>query len=809
MTNYDFKCLSDIEFEELCNDILSQHTGLDFISFPKGRDQGIDLLFQAGGRDHVAQVKHYCNSTLSDLKTTMTKESKKMDILKPEKYILMTSLSLTLKNRKEIISIVNKNHLHMKSVDEIYDLTRLNALLKTKSYSWIENKYYKLWLSSTIVMQRLLTNAQMNNISALLKDILDASHVYVFTETYTEAVNLLNEQHMILIHGEPGVGKSTLAKMLILKYIENNYQLKFVSGNNLDKLEDILSPDEESNEIVFIDDFLGANFLELMTQNSDSKLSFFLKRYMLLPNKRVVLTTRTSIYNKALRTFESFNRVNTKLSKLSLEIKSLSSLERAKILYNHCYFRIESKEYFKQLTLEKRYMNIIFHPNYNPRLIEFVTEEARIADHDVKDYYKFVENTLNNPSEVWKYEYQIKIGDEERFIVDTLFSLKGNTLLQNLENAFDVRYEYEIANNSIQRKPDAFQTALSVLSNSFVKLSYESRPPHKAIVMFINPSVSDFLYHYFKQNHAEQKRIIASIKYTDQLEIFGFLQKHKNRSYDYLITNDRVINELRHSFLKRIHEIDQISETKLEALVHFITRYFPHDSDLLDLEYHLIKEYLRDSLMITSVSVFRALTDVMTHRNKDSKIAVYILDNLESVLERLLTYSSDLSEIATIADGIENLDASRLLSFFYSDDTENTIVSILENEIEIHISDVVIDNLDIDDYIEDTEEDEYPAFDRDQITADIQDAVDERIDELENEILAFIAERIDAPKKYISGILHMVDYDIDSPADEVISRFEDESTRISTPKISRPDIPVTGDSGIITDMFENRTYRKS
>ena len=71
---YNFKNLSDVEFEILCKDIMQKKLGVELYTFSKGRDGGIDITDNPVTKGIVIQVKHYIKSTYANLRTSLKKE---------------------------------------------------------------------------------------------------------------------------------------------------------------------------------------------------------------------------------------------------------------------------------------------------------------------------------------------------------------------------------------------------------------------------------------------------------------------------------------------------------------------------------------------------------------------------------------------------------------------------------------------------------------------------------------------------------------------------------------------------------------
>lgn len=56
-----------------------------------------------------------------------------------------------------------------------------------------------------------------------------------------------------------------------------------------------------------------------------------------------------------------------------LDMTNISAVEKAKIFYNHLYFCGVPQAYSDAVKVGKKYLKIVNHANYNPRIIEFVT----------------------------------------------------------------------------------------------------------------------------------------------------------------------------------------------------------------------------------------------------------------------------------------------------------------------------------------------------------------------------------------------------------------------------------------------------
>lgn len=642
---YDFKILSYIEFEELTRDILSRFLSISFRTYGVGRDLGIDL--SAENRKNIVQVKHYANSTFSNLKTTMKKEFKKMEEIVPDKYILVTSLSLTPAN---ITTLVESSSGLIKKEDDIFDLNRLNDILTSKDFEDIEKKYYKLWISGVAVMERILNNGVINQIEEKTYEIRDNLPKVVVTNTFQEAYKQLKKEKAILIHGEPGIGKTTLADLLVYKFMEKDFRLKFMSGNDLDKLMDIVNTYSQEKEVIFLDDFLGSNILSDLS-TVESKLERFINSILRQNNKYLIMTTRSTILKKSMRDYEKINNTMKKLSSVLLEMKNYTPYEKAKIFYNHIYFNNLRDIYKEKLKINKNYIRIVTHRNYNPRIIEFITDESKIRQEiEGEDYISFIDKKLNNPKDIWEYEFK-KLRDVEKIILFTLLSFNSEIKYSYLEEAFETRYIYEIETNHFIRETNCFKDAMEILCKSFIKLTH-SLGNLDVIVDFINPSVRDYLIDYIKYNKIESERIINNVLYLEQFNIFTRKNKSSLGKDDiktdvvYLI-KDKIIKDYknlkRHSnFItseKYVFDIienfnDEISKSfNLEIIGSVYDKAKSHseyreilNKILNDKSKDYLKKFLEEKKLYTNIDYL----DIQNNKDEFLEVIKYINTKLEN-----------------------------------------------------------------------------------------------------------------------------------------------------------------------------------
>lgn len=500
--SYDLTNLNDYEFELLIRDILEKKLNIELRTYAKGKYDGIDIQGYYTENNIIVQVKHYCRSTYSSLLLSLKKELEKINKLKPEKYYIVTSLALTPNNIKNIYNMFSS---YMSDTSNIIDLSEINKLLEENMD--IVERHYKLWLSSSSILQIINNQNILIDCEYLIDDIKKEKHLYVQTSFYKKSIDILNKNHVIIITRDPGVGKTTLSKMLVLFYLEKNYNVRYSSDSSIKDIKKSIFKGK-NKEVILIDDFLGQHYLELK-ENYAKELKTLISHSKTC-NKKLILNTRITIMNEAKNSFIEFNKIIEDNDTILIDLNEISNYEKALILYNHMYFSDIPKSYFNNIKKDKNYYRIINHNNYNPRIIEYITSNYK--DTKSNKYMNFIIDSLNNPSKIWENEFVKRIEKVDRIMMYTIYSLTNHYIDINiLKESFNKRL-FELKN--IDTAINNFDSTLNRLSNSLVKINIDKS--NNKNISVLNPSINDYIFNYLRDNENEIMNILNNAAYIEQ-----------------------------------------------------------------------------------------------------------------------------------------------------------------------------------------------------------------------------------------------------------------------------------------------------
>lgn len=468
----------------MVGDLLQTHWGVRLERFGPGPDGGIDLRRGSPPELTIVQCKHYAATGFTGLKAAIAKEARRLRKLAPNRYVVATSVNLSPQNKAEIIATCAP---FVKGTDDVFGGTELAALLR--AHPDVEAAHPKLWSQSAEVLRRLLNAGVFTNTAWTMEQAETDIKIFVRPDAHAAAREMLRRDHATIIAGPPGIGKTTLARMLLLEYVREGFE-PIGLKSSIDEGFDLYKAGDQ--QVFYFDDFLGQTDISerALGRNEDDRLVRFTEKIR-ASGKRLIMTTREYLLRDAQRKYEQIARARNEgsLAAIVLDLSRYSRLDRGRLLYNHVWDGSAANEsYCKAFAAADAWKPIVDHSGFNPRIIRTAIARA-VRRKEVPDSVpRRMKALLDNPAEVWQTAFDSQLLDAHRRVLRTLTMLSENATYDSLFSEATARF-HRTGVRGMSR--DEYRAAMDVLEGDFIQLT---RTGSGALaVRLANPSVRDFL----------------------------------------------------------------------------------------------------------------------------------------------------------------------------------------------------------------------------------------------------------------------------------------------------------------------------
>ena len=404
------------------------------------------------------------------------------------------------------------------TVSDVFGQDDLNNLLGL--YPEIEQKHPKLWLTSRAVFDQVLHNAEITRSEFAVRKIHQQIRRYVQTDAFREAEERLADQSIVMVSGPPGIGKTTLANMLLYEHLSQGWQAVVIDR---DVSEGSKLFQRHINQIFYFDDFIGATLIGEGVTVNDKALLNFIALVRDDPTSRLILTTREHLYEQAVARSERLRQVGLDADHVVLHMPRYTTRQRAQILYNHIYFSNLPDAHVIALLEDDFYLEIIKHERFNPRVIEWMASHQRIRNVPAPKYRAFASQLLDNPLEIWRHAYEEELSDAARSLLLALWSLQGKVGLPLLNRAFPKLHAHRAQKYRFTRSPQDFNHALKDLSGSFAKLQGQDG------LEVADPSIFDLIGNVLRETPKNVVDLLVGAALFSQVERLWMFARQENR----------------------------------------------------------------------------------------------------------------------------------------------------------------------------------------------------------------------------------------------------------------------------------------
>ena len=616
-------------------------------------------------------------------------ENAKVLKLQPTRYILATSQSLTPHRKDELIAAMPQTPVVR---EDILGREDLNNLLGR--HPEVLRQHFKLWLTDASTLERIVHSGVYNRTDAELDIIKRLVPRFVHNNSIAEAEAILSKRGALIVAGDPGVGKTTLARVLTWLHLEQGWKVFVV--DDLKEAMAVCTAGEK--RLIVFDDFLGQISLTSNTiRDVDQRLPVFLDRVKNSKDLRFILTTRSYLMSQAQLQSSRLASSEVKAAELVLRVGEYTRHIRARIVFNHIFFSGLTTEEKRSLLTDDFYLKMVDHANFSPRLIDLLTSPD-YQSHQSVPLREVVIRVLKNPEELWATPFRSHLSDDSRTLMVSLFFFTHYARFEHALHAFTRALSAAGVEHSAEPTISRFRRALKPLEGSFVNIMND-------LIMFSNPGVSDFLSNVI----IADRLLVPTVKVVDTFE-------ELDSAWDFYVEHRKVLdmnipNEVEWlAALKRCLRDEVRSRLEVIALGLPIGSHFGQtgsevlefvDTVLQSLEgydYDILSEgtYRRalqrfgdlsadEQLLVPSKTVLtQQLTEMLAKCGDE-----LTLDEIAAISEALVANGEDRARSATeesLRGYVKELDEklSEITSPSELDDYENKLLSMLgEHGIEL------------------------------------------------------------------------------------------------------------------------------
>ena len=512
--------------------------------FKEGRDAGIDGIDDIKSPTLILQAKRW---QVTKNKTTAVKHLKeeidKIALTKEKygwvtdfKYVIVTSMGLSPANLKEIRDYADEIIPNAIPTDDyiIYSST-LTTLSQQKEYRDVFMDYGLLEKDISIILK----SDRLKSVEAESQEYFSDfdSKYFVETSFLGEAYHILQREHIVLIQGPAGIGKTTTCSMLGNLFLNNDDNVFDVIVRRVEDINEVLKlyhevyrGSEDRNLFVVFDDFLGRNKFDVEERIlQDIRKLYSASTYT--NNLFICLNSRTQIVQDATSMNSEFQKlINEKFSeerKFIIDLSKYSDEERAHIFRKvfkrkaHYLENDDKKELVEKYNdlIGRDWTRIVQHRNYFPRLVELIANNFKDSN---ENFYDYVVYNLEHPNQLYNNLFN-NLKDEEKYLLFSLLRFDSYPIneewLMNSLQALKLNPIFD------------FQKSLKKLDGSWLTFKKESFDDD-SMVDFFNPSIIDFLNDKLKEYPKITEEITENSIYLHQLckGVDGYVWRELNES---------------------------------------------------------------------------------------------------------------------------------------------------------------------------------------------------------------------------------------------------------------------------------------
>lgn len=367
-----------------------------------------------------------------------------------------------------------------------------------------------------------------------------------------------------------------------------------------------------------------------------------------------------------------------------------------------------------------RIKDIINHRNFNPRIIEFVTDTIRVGNTLPDDYWSYIKKSLEEPEDIWADYFQNQTDDCIRALVFLTVFNRGKISEEDLRRSYNTFLKIHTVNLG-DSSDKSFEAIRKLATKSLLNRNQIEKNKYEYVLF--NPSITDFVLSCYSNESELISNILKSLETETSLRNFDTISFY---------------NKINKQYLKKIQEnlFEYFFERKIDE----------EDWDFLILLSY--KDFFNENLNKQIEQFLNTLVNADNPQGTNLSELLSILTDFDPEIE-FKDFKFLYNFIEDFADEDELIDLLNFIDKFEIND--KNILSQVENHIELYLEDIIKNNdLDINfgNYIS---HHSYPDFDLDKsgVESDISDTLDSFLENFNENVL----EKIEfSTSKIISSI---------------------------------------------------------
>jgi hypothetical protein len=521
---YQLDILGGLQFENLVQGLLSADLGLGVEAWGGSADHGTDAYSASelnfpnkrvtNPGPFVFQVKFIsgANSTGArfekDLYSAIRKEAelilRRIEVKRwkpPKHYCLLSNAPITAAQRTTAANIL-KEALPEATITIQGALGICGLLDRNISVARAFPQILSL-RSLTDLLKKVVRHRSIQRSEAAIKEAEGVTQVFVPTEAYDQAWQVLNKHNFVVLEGPPEMGKTAIAWMIAAVQLAQKWEVI-----DCDSPDDFFEGYEPDDKQVFVaDDAFGTTEYEIIRGNNwGRQLHKILPK--LNPKHWLIWTSRGNILKKALHEMSLQGKATKfpKPAEVIVNAAEITQQERALMLYRHA--KAAGLDAAAKDIVRGNVDVMIESSHFTPeRVKRFVADELpdladRLARKKIshKDLSARIVSAIENPTVRMEKAFA-KLDPDEKWLLIALLDCERDPDPSNLESSYR---RFREVNRPIE-------TQIQLLEEGFLQKSSDLGFPQ---VSWIHPSYRDLVIGELKKDEAAAAHFLKNCSLT-------------------------------------------------------------------------------------------------------------------------------------------------------------------------------------------------------------------------------------------------------------------------------------------------------